>query len=148
MQKYYNYAVLYFLLFSIILLASSIALFITKIGLSYSDILHYYLGNERLFLTPKTLAGLLKIILPHIFGFGLFLMVVLHFGLFTKLRKSQKLYLLSIALFTTAFIELFSPIFIILGATFFVYVKLLSFVLFELLTLYALWLLFHAISLR
>ena len=148
MQKQYNYAVLYFLLFSILLLVSSIALFAEKIGFSYNDILHYYLGDEKLYTAPKSSTGILKIILPHIFGFGLFLMVLLHFGLFTKMRRSRKLYLLGIALFLTAFTELFSALFIVMGLTFFVYMKLFSFIVFELLILYTSWLLFRAIALK
>ena len=145
MQKAYKYSILYFLLFSLLLLASSILLFEEKIGFSVAGVLDYYLGNEEKFITAKSTTGVLKIILPHIFLFGLFVMVVLHFLIFTKHKHTKKMRLLIYASFLIAFSELFSPFFILYGFEFFAYVKLLSFMLFEFLFLYLFWLLFESI---
>jgi len=79
MQERYNSLVLYFLLFSLLLLGSAYLLFDAKIGFSYNRVLHYYQGGQALFTASKSFGGILKIILPHIFAFGLFLMVLLHF---------------------------------------------------------------------
>ncbi|MDF1883530.1 hypothetical protein JHD49_06210 [Sulfurimonas sp. SAG-AH-194-C21] len=145
MQQAYRYAVLYFLAFSLLLLVSSLLLFDDKIGLSVHGVLEYYLGNEDKFLVEKSWGTILKIILPHIFAFGLFFMVVLHFLLFTKHRTTQLFIKLTYAIFIMGFLELFSPYFIIMGLEFFAYVKLVSFISLELLLLYTLWLLLSSI---
>jgi len=145
MQQAYKYAILYYLVFSLLLLVSSISLFEIKIGFSYSEVLKYYLGNEESFMMAKTAVGLLKIILPHIFGFALFVMVILHFVMFTKTDKRRVMPYLIRASFLSAFIELFSPFFILNGFEFFGYLKLLSFVVFEILLLYLFWILYSSI---
>ena len=145
MQKAYRYSILYFLLFSLLLLVSSIFLFEEKIGFSYREVINYYLGNEALFQSSKTVKGLLKILLPHILGFGLFIMVVLHFLIFTSSNKSKKIYIIILATFISGFLELFSSFFILFGFDFFAYIKLFSFVVFECLLLYIFWLLISSI---
>ena len=145
MQKVYKISILYFLLFSLLLFISSILIFNEKIGFSYNEVLEYYLGSEKTFVTAKTYAGTLKLILPHIMAFGLFIMVTLHFLIFTK-KKRPTLYKLIIYMtFLSGFFELFSPFIIISGVEFFAYIKIISFVLFELLMLYTFWLLFKSI---
>ena len=145
MQKAYKYSILYFLLFSLLLLASSIFLFEEKIGFSYREVINYYLGNEVLFQSSKTITGLLKVLLPHILGFGLFIMVVLHFLVFTNYNKSKKIYIIILATFISGFFELFSSFFILYGFEFFAYIKLISFVVFESLLLYIFWILSSSI---
>lgn len=141
MHKAYKRAILYFLLFSILLLVSSVMLFEHKIGFSATGVLNYYLGNEELFIPAKTISGLLKIIVPHIFVFALFSMVLLHFVVFTK-KKSK---LLVFVVFLSILLELFTPLLIVGGYEVFAYLKLLSFFVFELLVLYILWVLFISI---
>ena len=145
MQKAYRYSVLYFILFSLLLLGSSILLFEERIGFSYQEVLFYYQGNPEEFTCAKTASGLLKIILPHIFAFGLFVMVVLHFLVFTKLRDSKQISFIIYATFLISAVELFIPFLIINGFEVFVYVKLFSFFIFEALIVYILWLLFSSI---
>lgn len=145
MLKSYKFAISYFLAFSLLLLISGALLFEEKIGFSVSGVLHYYLGNEENFVQAKSAMGIVKIILPHIFSFALFSMVLLHFSIFTKDRNTKKAVLLIYMIFITAFLELTSPFFIILGFTFFAYLKLLSFFLFEGLVIYISYLLFSSI---
>jgi len=146
LQKAYKYSIVYFLLFSILLLGSSLLLFADKIGLSSTAIVEYYLGNEANFIFAKSWETVLKIILPHIFAFGLYFMVVLHFLLFTR-HKDTKLFLyLSYAIFFVGFLELFSPYMILAGFESFAVVKLISFILLELLLLYTFWLLLVSIA--
>jgi hypothetical protein len=133
------------LIFELLLLSSSILLFDNKIGFSTTDISNYYLGDSAQFIQAKSALGIAKITLPHIFAFGLFAMVLLHFLVFTKQKDKNKAKVLVYVLFTTAFLEIFSPYFIIFGATIFVYVKLFSFNLLEILFVYILWILFHSI---
>ncbi len=145
MQQAYKYAVFYFLAFSLLLLGSSLLLFEKKIGFSISSVLEYYLGSQEKFLVEKSWSTILKIILPHIFAFGLFFMVVLHFLLFSKHRTSKLFRNLSYSIFFMGFLEIFSPYFIIMGLEFFAYVKLISFISLELLLLYTFWLLLSSI---
>jgi len=145
LQQAYKYAVFYFLSFSLLLLGSSLLLFENKIGFSVSSVLEYYLGNEDKFLVQKSWSTILKIILPHIFAFGLFFMVVLHFLLFTKHKTSKLFIRLIYAIFFMGFLEMFSPYFIIMGLEFFAYVKLISFISLELLLLYVFWLVLSSI---
>ncbi|WP_457743209.1 hypothetical protein [Sulfurimonas sp.] len=145
MTQTYKYAIVYFLAFSLLLLLSSVMLFDEKIGFSIDEITKYYLGDKESFVIAKTFAGVLKMILAHLFVFGLFSMVLLHFLIFTKYRDTRGMKILIYLLFMSAFLELFSPFMIILGVDFFAYIKLFSFVLFEGLVLYIGWLLFYSI---
>ena len=145
MTKAYKYSIIYFIAFSLLLLLSGIMLFEHKIGFSVQEVTQYYLGNENKFIISKTGSSILKAILPHIFAFGLFIMVVLHFLVFTDKRASKSVKLLIYLTFISAFLELLSPFGIINGVEFFAYLKLLSFGVFELLILQSAWLLFRSI---
>lgn len=145
MTKAYKYAIVYFLLFSLLLVISGIMLFEHKIGFSIQGVSEYYLGSEEKFIVAKSSAGVLKIVLPHIFAFALFSMVLLHFLIFTKHRDTAHSKALIYLLFSSAALEIFSPFMILLGAEFFVFIKIASFVLFESLVIYIAWLLLNSI---
>jgi hypothetical protein len=125
---------------------SSVLLFDEKIGFSIKGILEYYQGNEEKFIAAKSASGILKIILPHIFAFGLFIMVILHFGVFTKSRNSKLFHFIIYSAFVLGLLELFTPLLIVNGFVFFAYVKLAVFFLFEFLMLYIFWILFKSIA--
>ncbi len=145
MTNAYKYSIIYFLAFSLLLMISGVLLFEYKIGFSVEQISSYYLGDEDKFMNPQTSSGILKIITPHIFAFGLFIMVLLHFLIFTKKRSSKILKAVIYLTFLSAILELLSPFGIINSIEFFAYVKLLSFIIFELLVLFSSWLLFRSI---
>ncbi len=145
MTNAYKYSIIYFLAFSLLLMISGVLLFEYKIGFSVEQISSYYLGDEDKFMNPQTSSGILKIITPHIFAFGLFIMVLLHFLIFTKKRSSKTLIAVIYLTFLSAILELLSPFGIINSIEFFAYVKLLSFIIFELLVLFSSWLLFRSI---
>lgn len=145
MTKAYKYSILYFLAFSLLLIISGTMLFEHKIGFSPQSVNEYYMGNSQEYIPAKTPSGILKIVLPHIFAFGLFTMVILHFLVFTKERNSFKSRLLIYLTFISAFLEISTPFLIIGGVEFFAYFKIISFVLFESLILYSAWLLFRSI---
>lgn len=136
MTKAYKYSIIYFLLFSSLLILSGVMLFEHKIGFSVQEVSNYYLGNEDMFINPKASSSILKTILPHIFAFGLFLMVILHFLVFTKLRYKKSTITLIYLTFITALLEIFTPFLIISGLEFFAYIKLISFFIFFALVLY------------
>jgi len=146
MQEAYKLSILYYLAFSLLLIVSAVMLFEHKIGFSYSAVLEYYVGNEERFIPAQSAGGILKIVLPHIFVFGLFAMVLLHFLVFTKLRGKKSLLLLIYAAFGVAMLEVFSPFLIINGFEFFAYIKLFSFFALLAIILYISWLLFKSIS--
>ena len=146
MTKAYKLSIVYYLIFSILLLLSAYMLFEYKIGFGYENIIDYYLGNEERFIPAKSAAGILKLILPHTFVFGLFIMVLLHFLVFTEHRYKKRTLTLIYASFFIAFLEMLTPFAIISGFGFFAYIKLFSF--FSLLSsiLYISWLLFCSIA--
>lgn len=146
MTKAYKLSIIYYFIFSFMLLLSAYLLFEHKIGFSYEGIVSYYLGSEEKFIPSKSHVGVLKIILPHVFVFGLFAMVLAHFLVFTKLRYEKSTLILIYAVFASAALELFSPFLIIAGLKFFAYLKLLAFFTFMALMLYLIWLLFKSIA--
>ena len=145
MQKAYKLSILYYLLFSLLLISSAVMLFEHKIGFSFNGVLEYYVGNEEKFIASKSFGGILKVLLPHIFVFGLLAMVLLHFLVFTEHRYKKTTLILIYLTFITALLEMFTPFLIVSGFEFFAYVKLLSFFVFLGLVLYISWLLFHSI---
>ncbi|MCF6339172.1 MAG: hypothetical protein L3J10_00240 [Sulfurimonas sp.] len=146
MQKSYKLSILYYLVFTLLLISSAIILFEHKIGFSFTSVLEYYIGNEEKFIPAQSTLGILKIILPHIFVFGLISMVLLHFIVFTNHREKKATLILIYVTFITAILEIFTPILIVNGFEFFAYVKLLSFFLFLLFIVYISWLLFYSIT--
>ena len=145
LNRAYKTAIAYFLLFTLLLFLSGILIFIDKIGFSYDDVIHYYLGNSKEFIVAKTFTGLLKIILPHIFAFGLFIIVIIHFIIFTKQRNNKDIRLIIYIILLTALFEISSPFVIVAGLKIFAYVKIFTFLIFYLLILYIFFILFKSI---
>ncbi|DAB27439.1 MAG: hypothetical protein A2513_04955 [Sulfurimonas sp. RIFOXYD12_FULL_33_39] len=145
MIKAYKLSIIYYVIFSLLLVLSAYMLFDYKIGFEYEHVINYYLGNEERFIPAKSFGGILKLILPHIFVFGLFGMVLLHFLVFTKLRYKKSTLTLIYLTFITALLEVATPFMIISGFKFFAYIKLFSFFLFLILILYTCWLIFYSI---
>ena len=131
MYRSYHYAIIALFIFSLLLVLSSILLFQEKMGISVDGILSYYLGSEEHFTQAKSFDGLVKLILPHTFAYGLFSLLLLHFLVFTSLRKKAFAKFLLYTMFVSAICELLSPFGILQGFSFFAYVKLVSFFLFN-----------------
>lgn len=146
MQEAYKLSILYYLAFSLLLVVSAIMLFEHKIGFSFSSVLEYYIGNEEKFISPQSTGVILKTVLPHIFVFGLFAMVLLHFLVFADLKYKKNIVPLLYAAFIIALLEIFTPFLIIGGFEFFAYIKLLCFFLFLGFILYISCLLFKSIT--
>lgn len=143
MNRHYNLALGYFLLFALTLLASSVALFVLKLGVSVESMRLYYLGDTD-FAVAKSTTGLLEVISVHTFVIALFIMVMTHFVNFIRQKAYYKP--LIISYFSLSAIEIFSPLLIIQGFETFIYIKLLSFILFELISLFFIYLLASNIS--
>lgn len=145
MQKAYKLSILYYLSFSILLIISAVMLFELKIGFSIESILEYYIGNEEKFISARDSGAIFKMILPHIYVFGLIAMVLLHFLVFTKHRFEKRTLTVIYTTLISGFLEIFTPFGIIYGLKFFAYIKLLSFIVFLAIILYVIWLLFNSI---
>lgn len=111
---------LYFFAFVALLIVSGIMIYAYKTSLSIEGVQAYYLGSS--FTLPKTNAGLLKTLLPHIFAFALLSMVLLHFLAFTKFKKKMRSLIYIVFLAQT--FELFTPFLMIDISAAFVFIKL------------------------
>jgi len=139
---------LYFLLliFALVLIAlqlgSGIWLFISKYGLSPTEIVLYFAGNEAEFIMPKSFEGLIETAVPHFLAISLTVFVYAHFLLFTKTISEEKKWLLIFGLFSSAAIDIFSPFGIIYGYEIFAWFKVIAFWSFEMLMGLLLYILF------
>ena len=145
MHNTYKLSIIYFIFFSILLLASALMIFVTKIGFSLDAIYIYYLGDEANFIQAKTIAGLLKVVYPHIFSIALFSMVLLHFIYFTSFKKNRSFKYLILLTYISVILEISSPFGLLLGVSFFAAIKLISFIMIFILFLYMFWLILNSI---
>ncbi len=112
-------------------LLSGIWLFIEKFGLSPSEVYLYFHGNEKEFILPKSIEGLLETAVPHFMAISTTIFVYGHFLLFTKVISENKKFLLIFLLFLSASIDIFSPLGIVYGYMGFAYLKVIAFWSFE-----------------
>ena len=69
-------------------------LYFNKMSLSYDSVVSYYLGNEELFLSPRSYQGLLEVSHFHLFAMGMLLLVLTHLVLFVPLPNRWKVWLI------------------------------------------------------
>ena len=102
-NRAYKIAISYFTLFALFLLYTIVALFNEKIGFTLESLTLYY--------GKKSFEGMLEIAAPHFMAMGLFVMVLTHFFLFTKLKKHYKLlkyyYLVTFVVIVSIFLKLY-----------------------------------------
>jgi len=125
MQRAYRFAIVYFALFGLLLLASAAWLFSVKIGFSPEAVRSYYLGGDAH--PGKTLYGLLEIAVPHLGAMGLYIMVSAHFLLFAPGRAKRRAVPLAIALFAAAALDIVSGRLIAAGHPLWAWIKLGAF---------------------
>lgn len=111
---------------------SAFLLFDLKIGFEPQRAISYYLGDPQNYIPVKSFTGLLKLVLPHIFAFGLLSMVLLHFLAFTGFKEKKWLRVFIIALFITQLLEIFTPFLVLSLSSYFIYLKIASFFLYML----------------
>jgi hypothetical protein len=146
MHKAYKVSILYFSIFTLMLLVSGIMIFESKIGFEVNRALAYYIGDKELFLTAKSNSGILKSALPHIFAFALLSMVTLHFLVFTRYRNKAIVKILLYTILSAQFFEIFSPFLIINISDIFIYLKIVSFFIYVCMIPVVLYLLFDSIA--
>lgn len=145
MQKAYKTIVAYYILYALSLLLSITALFHYKVGFDTTALLSYYQGSSDAFIQAKSHYSVLKSILPHLMAYALFIMVTLHFLLFSKYKESLLFQSVTYMTFLAAAFEIASPFLILTGLNIFIYIKLISFFLLVSSLLYILWLLIESL---
>ena len=69
-------------------------LYFSKMNLTPSSVIDYYLGSEQRFLSPRSYQGLLEVSHFHLFAMGMLLLVLTHLMLFVPLRNRTKAWLI------------------------------------------------------
>ncbi|MBD3823202.1 MAG: hypothetical protein IE916_01660 [Epsilonproteobacteria bacterium] len=124
MHRAYRVLIIYFMLFSLLLLLSGAMIFEHKIGFGIAEVQSYYLGDAERFIAPKSFNGMLKTLLPHLFVFGLLWFVASHFLRFTAHYK--RAVWIALSLFWLLAIEALSPFFMLVHEAF-AFLKLFGF---------------------
>jgi hypothetical protein len=129
LHQLYRIVIGYFLLFTLLLLLSALALFVHKQGFSSEGIMHYYQGNSECGINPKSIEGLREILIYHIGSIALLIMVLAHFFLFANTKiKSMVAKYISI-LYSAAAVIIIAPFIILYGFSSFAYIKILALVI-------------------
>jgi hypothetical protein len=79
-----------FVVYVALLWVTNALLYFGKMGLTYSSVADYYLGNEDRFLQPRSYQGMLEISHFHLFAMGLLLLTLTHLMLFVPIRNAWK----------------------------------------------------------
>lgn len=82
--------VLCFLTYTFILWMTNAGLYFSKMSLTPSSVVDYYLGNEARYLQPRSLQGLLEVLHFHTFAMGMLLMTLTHLLLFVPISMRIK----------------------------------------------------------
>jgi len=125
MKNNYRIAILYFGLFSLLMIGSGFWIFILKSGFTFEGMKSYY--------APKSYEGILKIAQPHLLSIGIFIMVSSHFFLFSKYKSSMSL--ISKILYISAFVMITSTFGIDETDSFFILLKAIALIIFILISL-------------
>jgi hypothetical protein len=80
-------------------------LYFEKMNLTPSSVVSYYRGNEELFLSPRSYAGMLEVAHFHLFAMGMLLLVLTHLMLFVPLRNATKAWLIALPFLSAALDE-------------------------------------------
>ena len=83
-----------FALYVIGLWLTNALLYFSKMSLTASSVIDYYLGSEERFLSPRSYQGLLEVSHFHLFAMGMLLLVLTHLMLFVPLRDGTKAWLI------------------------------------------------------
>ena len=70
-------------------------LYFSKMSLTTTSVVNYYLGSEEAYLSPRSYQGLLEVSHFHLFAVGMLLLVLTHLMLFVPLRSWLKAWLIA-----------------------------------------------------
>jgi hypothetical protein len=80
-------------------------LYFEKMSLTPASVVSYYRGNEELFLSPRSYAGMLEVAHFHLFAMGMLLLVLTHLMLFVPLAGRTKAWLIFLPFVSAALDE-------------------------------------------
>jgi hypothetical protein len=109
---------------------TNLLLYFSKMGLSYTSVVEYYLGSEARFLSPRSYQGLLEVSHFHLFAMGMLLLVLTHLILFVPLSSRWKLWLIVVPFFSALLDEGASWL-VRFASPLFAYVKIAGFLLLQ-----------------
>ncbi|MCH7644356.1 MAG: hypothetical protein IH974_05915 [Myxococcales bacterium] len=119
-----------FSLYVIGLWLTNALLYFSKMSLTASSVIDYYLGSEERFLSPRSYQGLLEVSHFHLFAMGMLLLVLTHLMLFVPLRDSTKAWLIIVP-FLSAILDEGAGWLVRYGSPNFAYAKIAGFLLLE-----------------
>ncbi len=105
-------------------------LYFSKMNLTASSVIDYYLGSEEQFLSPRSYQGLLEVSHFHLFAMGMLLLVLTHLMLFVPLRNSTKAWLIIVP-FLSAILAESAGWLVRFASPNFAYLKIAGFLLLE-----------------
>jgi hypothetical protein len=117
-------------LYVVALVLTNAGLYFSKMGLSYTSVVEYYLGSEERFLTPRSYQGLLEVSHFHFFAMGMLLLVLTHLMLFVPLPGSARAVLIAVP-FLSALLDEAGGWLVRFVHPGFAYLKIAGFVLLE-----------------
>lgn len=74
-------------------------LYFSKMSLTYTSVIEYYLGSEERYLSPRSYQGLLEVSHFHLFAMGMLLLVLTHLALFVPVRNEVKAWFIAVPFF-------------------------------------------------
>ena len=105
-------------------------LYFSKMSLTASSVIDYYLGSEERFLSPRSYQGLLEVSHFHLFAMGMLLLVLTHLMLFVPLRNRTKAWLIVIP-FLSAILDESAGWLVRFASPSFAYLKIAGFLMLE-----------------
>jgi hypothetical protein len=105
-------------------------LYFSKMALTYSSVVEYYLGSDERFLSPRSYQGLLEVSHFHLFAMGMLLLVLTHLMLFVPLANRCKAWLIAVP-FCAAILDEGASWLVRFAHPDFAYVKIAGFLLLQ-----------------
>jgi hypothetical protein len=87
----------WFLVFVALLWLTNALLYFSKMSLTPSSVVGYYLGDEAQFTQPRSYQGLLELTHFHLFAMGILILTMTHLLLFVPMPNGRKALIVSIA---------------------------------------------------
>ncbi len=122
--------VLLYALYVAALWITNAGLYFSKMDLTYSSVVDYYLGSEESFQPPRSYQSLLEISHFHLFAMGMLLLVMTHLMLFVPLSNRTKAILIVVP-FVAGILDEGSGWLIRFVSPGFAYLKIFGFLLLE-----------------
>jgi len=120
----------WFLVFVTLLWVTNALLYFSKMSLTPSSVVAYYLGDEARFTQPRSYQGLLELTHFHLFAMGILILTMTHLLLFVPMPNAWKAWIVSVA-FTAALADEAAGWLVRFVSPAFAYLKIAGFVTLE-----------------